>query len=79
MDLKYDLMKHPKIAFTEEGGADPFIHGMDSRSEATVSLVGDEPAIRDKAIDIETLVKEQHEYEVLSYEELEEKFQLKEI
>ncbi len=79
MDLKYDLMKHPKIAFTEEGGAEPFIHGMDSRSEATVSLVGDEPAIRDKAINIDDLVKEQHEYEVLSNEELEEKFQIKEI
>ena len=79
MDLKYDLMKHPKIAFTEEGGAEPFIHGTDLRSEATVSLVGNEPAIRDKAIDIDDLVKEQHEYEVLSNEELEEKFQIKEI
>jgi type IV secretion system protein VirD4 len=79
MDLKYDLMKHPKIAFTEEGGAEPFIHGTDLRSEATVSLVGDEPAIRDKAINIDDLVKEQHEYEVLSNEELEEKFQIKEI
>ena len=78
MDLKYDLMKHPKIAFTEEGGAEPFIHGTDLRSEATVSLVGDEPAIRDKAINIDDLVKEQHEYEVLSNEELEEKFQIKE-
>ncbi len=79
MDLKYDLMKHPKIAFTEEGGAEPFIHGTDLRSEATVSLVGDEPAIRDKAINIDDLVKEQHEYEVLSNEELEEKYQIKEI
>jgi len=79
MDLKYDLMKHPKIAFTEEGGAEPFIHGTDLRSEATVSLVGDEPAIRDKAINIDDLVKEHHEYEVLSNEELEKKFQIKEI
>ncbi len=79
MDLKYDLMKHPKIAFTEEGGASPFIHGKDTRSEATVCLVGNNPALRDKAIDIETLVTEQHDYEVFSNEDLEEQFQIKEI
>ena len=79
MDLKYDLMKHPKIAFTEEGGAAPFIHGRDTRSLATVKLVGDDPALRDKAIDIETLVEETHEFEVLSNEELEDLYQTKEI
>lgn len=79
MDLKYDLMKHPKIAFTEEGGAAPFIHGKDTRSEATVCLVGNDPALRDKAINIETLVTEQHDYEVFSNEDLEEQFQIKEI
>ncbi len=79
MDLKYDLMHHPKIAFTEEGGAAPFIHGRDTRSEATISLVGNDPEVRDKAIDFESLVKEEHEYEVLSNEELEERFQIKEI
>ena len=79
MDLKYDLMKHPKIAFTEEGGAAPFIHGRDTRSLATVKLVGDDPALRDKAIDIETLVEETHDFEVLSNEELEDLYQTKEI
>ena len=78
MDLKYDLMKHPKIAFTEEGGAKPFVHGKDTRSKATITLVGNDPALRDKAIDIEDLVKEQHEYEVLSYEDLEEIYLTKE-
>ncbi len=79
MDLKYDLMKHPKIKFTEEGGAAPFIHGKDMESEATIKLVGNEPAIRDKAINMADLVKEHHDYEVLSNEELEEQFQIKEI
>ena len=79
MDLKYDLMKHPKIAFTEEGGAEPFIHGRDTRSKATVRLVGYDPALRDKAVDIETLVKEQHDYEVFTNEELENYYQTKEI
>ena len=71
MDLKYDLMKHPKIAFTEEGGAEPFIHGKDTRSEATISLVGNVPNLRDKAINIEDLITEDHDYEVLTNEELE--------
>ena len=79
MDLKYDLMKHPKITFTEEGGAQPFIHGRDTRSLATVKLVGDDPALRGKAIDIDTLVEETHEFEVLSNEELEDLYQTKEI
>lgn len=26
-DLKFDIMKHPNIALTEDGGAEPFIHG----------------------------------------------------
>ena len=75
IDLKYDLMKHPKIAFTEEGGAKPFIHGRVTRSKATITLVGNDPALRDKAVNIEDLVKEQHEYEVLSNEDLETIYQ----
>ena len=71
MDLKYDLMKHPKIEFTEDGGAEPFIHGIKSRSEATISLVGNVPEVRNKAVNIDDLVKEQHDFEVLSNEELE--------
>ena len=79
MDLKYDLMKHPKIAFTEDGGAEPFIHGRDTRSELTISLVGNEPELRNKAINMEDLVKEKHDFVILSNEELEEIYSKKEI
>ena len=78
IDLKYDLMHHPKIAFTEEGGAVPFIHGRDTRSEATISLVGNDPDVRDKAVNFESLVEEPHEYEVFSAEELEQIYLKKE-
>ncbi len=78
MDLKYDLMHHPKIAFTEEGGAKPFIHGKDTRSKATISLVGNDPDVRSKAINIEDLVMEELECEVLSSEDLEKIYQTKE-
>ena len=64
-------MKHPKIAFTEEGGAEPFIHGRDTGSKATISLVGNDPELRKKAVDLEKLVKGKHEYSVLTGEELE--------
>ena len=77
MDLKYDLMKHPKIAFTEEGGAEPYIHGKVKNSQATVRLIGNDQDVRDKAVDIETLVKEQHDYEVLTNEDLEDFYQNK--
>lgn len=26
VDLKYDLMKHPNVRFTEDGGAAPYVH-----------------------------------------------------
>lgn len=26
IDEKYDLMKHPNIAYTEDGGAAPYVH-----------------------------------------------------
>ena len=75
MDLKYDLMKHPKIAFTTDGGAEPFIHGRDTESNVTISLVGNDPVARDNAIDFELLEFEPNQYEIFSNEELEEKYQ----
>ena len=78
MDLKYDLMKHPSIAYTEDGGAAPFIHGRKSISEATVTLVGNVPDVRSKAVNIEDLVKEPHEFEVLTNKELEKLYLSKE-
>ena len=39
-DLKFDIMKHPNIALTEDGGAEPFIHG--EASEAIADIVIEE-------------------------------------
>ena len=38
MDLKYDIMRHPNVAKTADGGASPYLHGMDTYSVATLSL-----------------------------------------
>ena len=37
-DLKFDILKHPNIAFTTDGGAEPYRHGEDSISIAALSI-----------------------------------------
>ena len=37
-DLKFDILKHPNIALTTDGGADPYRHGEDSISIAALSI-----------------------------------------
>lgn len=70
MDLKYDLTKHPNYQYTSDGGAEPYLHGRDTRSIAMVGLVGDDPVLRKRAIDIEELIgDETHEVEVVNQEE----------
>ena len=40
MDEKYDILKHPNIALTEDGGAPPYEHGGTEHAVATLSLAG---------------------------------------
>lgn len=49
LDLKYDIMKHPNIALTTDGGAEPFRHGEDSISIATLEI--DEVALKNAHAD----------------------------
>ncbi len=37
-DLKYDILRHPNIALTTDGGAHPYIHGEDGLSIASITL-----------------------------------------
>lgn len=46
-DLKYDIYKHPNISLITDGGAEPYCHGTDKRSFAT--LVFDESLIENTA------------------------------
>ena len=41
MDLKYDIMKHPAVGLTADGGAEPYIHGQARDAAYTVSLTFD--------------------------------------
>lgn len=40
MDEKYDILKHPNIALTEDGGAAPYEHGGTENAIATLSFAG---------------------------------------
>ncbi|MCR5593793.1 MAG: type IV secretory system conjugative DNA transfer family protein [Saccharofermentans sp.] len=70
IDRKFELMNHPNVKYSTDGGADQYLHGEDTNSKASISLVGDEPDVRKAAVDIEDLIGEEaKEYEVTSYDE----------
>ena len=68
MDEKYDILKHPNIALTEDGGAAPYEHGGTENAVATLSFAG---------IAAETLYEPNEpipDYELLSDEDIEALF-----
>ena len=68
MDEKYDILKHPNIALTEDGGAAPYEHGGTENAVATLSFAG---------VDAETLFEPNEpipDYELLSDEDIEALF-----
>ena len=69
MDLKYDIMKHPYIAKTTDGGAPPYLHGQDTRSTASLVL---EPGV---ALPPPSDAPVEGAYALLSEEDLEEYFE----
>ena len=69
-DFKYDVVKHPNIALTTDGGAKAYIHGEDKYSIATAEIIFDEETIKlANQLEIDT-----SNYVILSEEELEERF-----
>ena len=69
MDLKYEILKHPNIAKTTDGGAPPFLHGQDRFSVASLVLERSSAAAKEQEFPAEG------DYELLSEEELEEQIQ----
>lgn len=41
MDLKYNILKHPAVGMTSDGGTEPYIHGQAEDAVYTVSLTFD--------------------------------------
>ena len=66
MDFKYDIMKHPNVKLTTDGGKPPYIHGEPVQAVATLVFDSDIPknAVSVKAVSTS--------YELLSNEDLEE-------
>nr|WP_289698237.1 type IV secretory system conjugative DNA transfer family protein [Enterocloster clostridioformis] len=70
MDFKYDILKHPNVKLTADGGKPPYIHGEPTQAVATLVFGGDIPkdAVTPEAVSTS--------YELLSDEDLEEIFNL---
>lgn len=67
-DLKYDILKHPNVRDTTDGGAPAYQHGEDTRSFASITF---SPEFFDQAAQLEV---EDHNFVLFCEEELEEYF-----
>ena len=73
MDEKYDILKHPNILLTTDGGGEPYIHGADTRSAWAITV---DDSLKKQA---QTLsLPEGVEYELLSDEEILAEIELEE-
>ena len=70
MDRKYDILHHPNVRLTTDGGAKPFLHGEDTRSIAALRY---DPELPDNAAEV-ALPIENHDFLLLTEEELDEYF-----
>lgn len=68
-DFKYDVLKHPNVKLTTDGGIEPYQHGQDTRSIASVVLDAELAKKAEKLT-----VSSQHDFVLLTEEELEEHF-----
>ena len=73
-DFKYDILHHPNVRETTDGGAPSFTHGEDTRSIAAMSFVFDKNVVKQA----QEIKPELHDFELLSEEELQEIFDKKE-
>ena len=69
-DFKYDILKHPNVRYTTDGGAPAFKHGEDTRSFATVTF---SPELIKQAAELEV---DDHNFVLFCEEELEEYFNI---
>ena len=67
MDFKYNILKHPNVRLTTDGGTKPYRHGEDTRSIASFRLDSDKV----KAVPVTDT--KTHNYILLTEEEVEER------
>ena len=69
-DFKYDILNHPNVSYTTDGGAPAFKHGEDTRSFATVTFSSE---LIKQAAEMEV---DDHNFVLFCEEELEEYFNI---
>ena len=67
-DLKYDILHHPNVSLTTDGGAPAYKHGEDIRSIASMEFSFDPKLIKEA----EKIGADNHDFILLSEEEIEE-------
>ena len=72
MDEKYDLLKHPNVKYTTDGGAPAYVHGGTENAVADMTLARLTPG------DLASVKEPETFYELLSDEDMENIFQFKE-
>ena len=68
-DFKYDILKHPNVKLTTDGGASPYRHGEDTHSIASIRF--DKELLKQAAKEDEQDAGKHH-FILLTEEELEE-------
>ena len=74
IDLKYDIMKHPNVALTADGKAEPYIHGEAIDAIGTVEIIKSE-GDRNEG---EEYIPVEGRYELLTEKEIEDEIKRKE-
>ena len=69
-DRKYNVMKHPNVSLTSDGGAEPYINGEDTGSYAAVGFVMNIP--EEMLKNLPKVSDNQHHYETYTEENVEE-------
>ena len=70
MDFKYDILKHPNIKLTTDGGTPPYVHGEPTYAAVSLIFSGDIPENAENITGVST------SYELLSEQDLEEIYQI---
>ena len=80
IDLKYDVLKHPNVKLTTDGGAEPYKHCEDTRSIASIvfEITENKPKKEEKQTNKEVKEEENTSYLILTEEELEIYFKTQE-
>lgn len=80
IDLKYDVLKHPNVKLTTDGGAEPYKHCEDTRSIASIvfEITENKPKKEEKQTNKEVKEQENTSYLILTEEELEIYFKTQE-